>query len=182
MTSLRFLQVLLLLLLVVPSAGAQEEQQSRAIKTGTISGRVVNEKGQPMPDAGVSIRAYSSTGMARSTTTDSEGAFQFSGMSPLVYLLTAGFPAYTMAPRDPDSTQSTSYRVGDNVTLVLIKGGVITGRVSTVSGEPVIGVRVRAQLIRDGRGRTIRYGATLQERTTDDRGIYRFYGLPSGSF
>ena len=82
MTSLRFLTVLLLLVLVVPSAGAQDEQQSRAIKTGTISGRVVNEKGQPMPDVGVSIRGYSSTGMARSTTTDSEGAFQFSGMSP----------------------------------------------------------------------------------------------------
>jgi len=182
MTAFRFLQVFLLLLLVMPSAGAQDEQQSRALKTGTISGRVVNEKGQPMPDAGVSIRAYNSTGIARSTTTDGDGAFQFSGMSPVVYLLTAGFPTYTMAPRDPDSTQSTSYRVGDNVTLVLIKGGVITGRVSTASDEPVIGVRVRAQLIRDGRGERSRYGATLQERTTDDRGVYRFYGLPTGTY
>ena len=39
-------------------------------------------------------------------------------------------PAYTAPARDPDSTEATYYRVGDSVTLVLVKGGVITGRVT----------------------------------------------------
>src|SRR5262249_11217562 len=81
-----------------------------------------------------------------------------------------------------DSTQATSYRVGESATLVLIKGGVITGTVTTASGELVVGVRVRAQMIRDGNGQRTRYGAAIRERTTDDRGVYRLYGLPTGTY
>ena len=181
MRYLRFVFAFGLLILSANLVGAQEEQ-SQAIKTGTISGRVINEKGQPVSEAAVSIRAYGAIGPSRSTTTDREGNFQFSGLAPVVYLLNAGFPTYTTAPRDPDSTQATSYRVGDNVTLVLIKGGVITGKVTTNSGEPVVRVRVRAQLVRDANGQRSRYGATMQERITDDRGVYRFYGLPTGTY
>ena len=116
------------------------------------------------------------------TATDRDGTFKFTELPAVVYLLSAGLPAYTLAPRDPDSTQSTSYRVGDNVTLVLIKGGVITGKVINSSGEPVVGVRVRAQTIRDSFGQRPRYGAPGRESITDDRGVYRVYGLPTGTY
>ena len=180
--------LLFVLFLSLTSSAAQNkpssspDDQPELTKPGTIGGTVVNESGQPLSDATVIIRAFGSTTIRRITTTDRHGDFQVNGLPPVVYLVSAALPAYTLPPRHPDSTQATSYRVGDRMTLVLIKGGVITGRVSTSSGEPVIGVRVRAQMVRDGNGQRTRYGATILERTTDDRGVYRIYGLPTGTY
>ena len=184
----KFPALLFVLLLSCAISQAQDpttsspEEQSDVVRTGTISGKVVNESGQPLSDALVSIRAFGSTTIARNTTTNRDGSFQFTGLPRVVYLLSALLSSYTPVPRDPDSTQSTSYRIGDNVTLVLIKGGVITGKVTSPAGEPLVGIRVRAQMIRDGYGQRMRYGSSLRERTTDDRGIYRIYGLPAGTY
>ena len=72
--------------------------------------------------------------------------------------------------------------MGDSVRLELIKGGVITGTVTKSAGEPVVAVPVRAYMIRDSKGQPSRYGAPFREQTTDDRGVYRIYGLPSGTY
>lgn len=180
--------IVVMLLLTSLSAVGQTQQPSstdeasEVATTGAITGRVVNENGQPLPNAAVFIRAFGSTGQGRGTTTDNEGTFQSSGLDRVAYSISASVPAYTAPPRDPDSTQATYYRVGDSVTLVLTKGGVITGSVTTSAVEPVVGVRVRAQMIRDGNGQPSRYGAMLRESTTDDRGVYRIYGLPTGTY
>lgn len=161
---------------------ASADEATDGPRTGAITGKVINENGQPLPDAGVSIRAFGLGGQGLMTTTDQDGTFKASGLDRLVYLISASAPAYTTQPRDPDSTQATSYRVGDSVTLVLLKGGVITGSVTTSELEPVVGVRVRAQMIRDGNGQPSRYGSMLRDRITDDRGMYRIYGLPTGTY
>lgn len=158
------------------------DESTEVPKTGAITGRVLNESGQALPNAAVFIRGFGSAGQGRGATTDREGAFQVTGLDPVAYLVSASVAAYTPPPRDPDNIQATYYRVGDSVTLVLIKGGVITGTVTTSTGEPVVGVRIRVQTIRDGNGQPPRYGAMFRERTTDDRGIYRIYGLPTGTY
>jgi hypothetical protein len=159
-----------------------EDESIAAVKKGVIRGMVINESGQPLPDVQVTVRAYGSGEYPHSTSTDRDGNFRVSGLRPVLYYATASLPAYTAAPRDPDNTQATSYRIGDTITLVMIKGGVITGSVKSVTGDPVVGVQVRAQMIRDGNGQRSRYGATTRERLTDDRGIYRIYGLPTGTY
>lgn len=180
--------ILVSLLLTSLSTLGQNQQSSAADEaaetpaTGAIRGRVINENGQALPDATVSIRAYGSSGPGKIITTNRDGNFEGSGLDRLVYLISASSPAYTTQPRDPDSTEATSYRVGDSVTLVLLKGGVITGTVTASGTEPVVGVRVRAQMVRDGNGLPPRYGSIVRERTTDDRGIYRIYGLPTGTY
>jgi Carboxypeptidase regulatory-like domain len=176
-----------LMMMLFSSVKVQPQQPtapdvSEATKSGIISGKVVNESGQPLSEVSVSIRTYASPGSNREAVTDRDGAFRFSGLAPVVYLASANLAAHVIAPRDPDSTQTTSYRVGDTITLVMIKGGVITGAVTSSTGDPLVGVRVRAQMIRDGNGQQSRYGATIRERTTDDRGIYRIYGLPTGTY
>lgn len=180
-------RVIPLLFLMAVVAVAQSPQSTdvdekpNSTKTGTITGRVVNESGEPLPDVIVSLRGYSSR-EAYNAITDRDGKFRFSGLNPIVYLASAGLASYTAAPRDPDSTQSTSYRIGDVIDLVLVKGGVITGTVTNSTGHPVVGVRVRAQRIRDGDGQRSRYGASLRDIQTDDRGNYRIYGLPTGTY
>lgn len=150
--------------------------------TGKISGHVVNEAGQPLADALVSIRSYGLNTAGRTTTTDGDGSFEVSGLDSVAYIVAASFPGYVPAPRDPDANPIAYYRVGDSVRIQMIKGGVITGTVTRSAGEPVVAVAVRAYMIRDSKGQLARYGTSFQEKNTDDRGVYRIYGLPPGAY
>ena len=134
---------------VTITAQSQLEESQTAPTTGAITGQVVTETGQPLAGAAVSVRAYGATGQGRSATTNAEGNFQVSGLDPLPYMVSASFSTYVTAPRDPDSSQAQYYRVGDSVRLELIRGGVITGTVTTAVGEQVVAVRERAYMIRD---------------------------------
>ena len=108
----------ILLLTCVP-IHAQEETTS-----GAISGRIVNDRGEPMPGATVTARAIGNVGAARMTTSDTEGNFRFAALEPALYTVSGFSPAYVTLPSDGDTP--TYYRVGDSVRLELIKGGVIT--------------------------------------------------------
>jgi hypothetical protein len=86
-------------------------------------------------------------GSQRQTGTDLDGAFKFTGLAPRVYSVSAS-PAksYVPGPVPVGERQDGGYyRVGDNVTITMIKGGVITGRVTNATGEPLIGVRARGE-------------------------------------
>jgi hypothetical protein len=72
--------------------------------------------------------------------------------------------------------------VGDSVTLTLIKGCVITGTVTSATGDPLIAIGVRAVMVRDANGRRLPAASSVRELPTDDRGVYRFYGLPVGTY
>src|SRR5215211_8424225 len=96
--------------------------------TGTISGRVVNESGQPLAGASLFVRTVNSGFTARTTATDAEGNFRVNGLEPGLYIVSANAPAYTTAS-DP-TTPPAYYRIGDSVRLELVRGGVITGTVT----------------------------------------------------
>jgi hypothetical protein len=62
-------------------------------------------------------------------------------------------------------------------------GGVITGKVTNAEGDPVIGVGVRAVMVRNASGEAARIGSyAASEATTDDRGVYRMFGMPAGAY
>jgi hypothetical protein len=77
-----------------------------------------------------------------------------------------------------------TYRPGETAVVRMTKGGVITGTVTTQQGEPVVAVSVRAVRVRDLDGHTPRVGgfASAGEDRTDDRGVYRIYGLQPGLY
>jgi hypothetical protein len=173
--------------MVLSSFSTQAQQQAAAVakpdepSTGTISGRVVNENGQPLTGATVFVRAVGTATQGRTTVTDSEGNFQVSALDPAAYSVSAMLPAYATAPRDSDTPNY--YRVGDSVRLELVRGGVITGTVTTAASEPVVAIRVRAYRIRDAKGQPPKSPITsFGEQSTDDRGIYRIYGLAPGTY
>jgi len=158
------------------------QQSSEEVKTGTISGRVVNENGQPLVGAIVSISPAGAVSSGRSTISNLEGNFQVSGLENALYYVWANSPPYVTAPLDLE-TPFPTYRVGDSVRLELIRGGVITGTVTNTAGDPVLGVGVRAFMVHDATGKpTKSMDRSLAERSTDDRGIYRIYGLVPGSY
>jgi hypothetical protein len=149
---------------------------------GTISGLIVNERGEPIPGASVFLRALGAQNAGRTTAADGEGRFRLTGLEAALYLVSGHSPAYVYQAPEIDISPSY-YRIGDSVRVEMIKGGVITGSVVNANNEPIVGIRVRAIRIRDPKGQVIRtpqFGNT--ERTTDDRGIYRIYGLAPGSY
>lgn len=161
------------------SPGANTAQSSRV---GSIKGRVVNENGEPLFNAGVLVRPFGSTNLEHRTTTDREGKFEVSGLEPVSYQVSAWFSAHISLPRNLDNQQTNNYRIGDSVTLVMTKGGVITGTVTTQTGEPLVGIYVRARRILEGNRQPTPYRNFVPVRRTDDRGIYRIYGLPPGTY
>ena len=62
-----------------------------------------------------------------------------------------------------------------------MRGGVITGRITDLEGHPIIGERVNILAKGDSGKSPISFLPTRKNQT-DDRGIYRIYGLGPGSY
>lgn len=121
------------------------------------------------------IRANASS-EAQSVGTDREGQFQVNGLPPLDYTFYLTMPAYFQDyGRGPGK-----YHIGDRVTLTMNKGGVVTGKVSDANGDPIVMVNVHAQMVRDSYGRPV--NGWVEAGATDDRGVYRIYGLRAGTY
>ena len=137
--------------------------------------------------------------IVRPATTGSDGRFSFDDMGPGAYVISGvhapGYVVNSGILDDNVETDGTSVsdepryvRPGDSVEIKLTKGAVITGRVSDVTGTPLAGVPVRATRIRGEDGRRV---YSLGPETmylagqgwkTDDRGIYRIFGLEAGVY
>ncbi|HEY8462085.1 MAG TPA: carboxypeptidase-like regulatory domain-containing protein, partial [Blastocatellia bacterium] len=69
-----------------------------------------------------------------------------------------------------------------NIDFTLARGGVITGRVTGGDGRPVIAERINLTKV-DANGRPQLFiGGNRFSYETDDRGVYRIYGLPAGRY
>ena len=161
-----------------------ERNPARQNREGAITGRVIGPDGQPMADARViALRISERSGSWLSAVVADDGNFKLTGLSPGIYTLQAHAPGYISAETP---AENAIHRIGENVTLGLVKGGVITGRVTDEGGEAIVGVSVTCHRLRNPEGRTtgsqfdiIHYGIG---GVTDDRGIYRVYGLRPGVY
>jgi len=170
--------VLMLVTCVAVHAQSSASTNAEQSPSGVITGRVVNENGQALPGASLNVRAVSSTNPGRTLITDLEGNFRASNLDPGLYMISAGAPAYTSEPNPGEY-----YRVGDAVRLQLIKGGIVTGTVTNAMGEPIVGVNIRAIRIRDAQGALPKSPSFANpQQSTDDRGMYRIYGLAPGTY
>jgi len=153
---------------------------------GAITGRVLADDGRPLINAtvlvsGVGVNAAG--GEQGTARTDGKGDFRVADLAPGTYTITAQAPGYVTAPKVAiDGSEKDYYRLGDAVTIRMVKGGVITGKVINSGGEPIVGGRVRAIRVRASDGRPVRAPESVLERQTDDRGVYRLYGLEPGSY
>ncbi|HSE22536.1 MAG TPA: carboxypeptidase-like regulatory domain-containing protein [Pyrinomonadaceae bacterium] len=162
------------------SAPPNSQSLSAEVQSGSITGQVVGERGQPLPGASISIQPINGL-QQRIATSDTSGNFKVTNLDPRLYRVSVSLPGYTID--QPSRTEPPVYRIGENVRFQMIRGGVITGKITNAAGEPVILIPVRALRIRnpDGRGvvDSYSYGAV---KFTDDRGVYRIYGLVPGTY
>ncbi len=155
---------------------------------GLIAGVVViADSGLPLDGVRVTLSGSEIQGSRRAQT-DDDGRFTFTGLPPGRYTLSAsktGYVGVTYGQREPGGgrqgtpIQLVERQAIDNIRLPIPKGGVITGRVFDEKGRPAVGtpVRVSRWVMTTGRRRLSSAGNS----TTDDRGMYRVYGLSPGA-
>ena len=186
----------LLLVLLDPAQQTPAPRDTRPAAAGTAAGRiagvVVTDEAQPRPlrRARVSLTG-GGLEMPLTAITADNGAFTFDGLPAGRFTLTASKDAYvSMAygarrPGRPGTGIELAAGQAAAVTVRLPRGAVITGTVLDVDGRPAAGLSVSALYPR--------VGGTFGDRqwvsppgalssTTDDRGVYRIFGLPAGEY
>jgi Carboxypeptidase regulatory-like domain len=151
--------------------------------TGTIKGRVVSNDGRPVTNATVMTQAVTGPPASKAARVDAEGKFVFDDLPAAAYIIMANAPGYidqSMSLGDP--SQWPRHLIGAQLKITMIKGGVITGTVATAKGEPIVGVPVNASLANELSAALSNLAGLQAQAETDDRGIYRIYGLLPGQY
>ena len=162
--------------------------------SGSVSGTVLLSGGsnRPARRTRVTLTSIERTAPGRTTTTDDRGAFSFHGVPAGRFELQAFKPGYlrTSYGASRPNRPGTPVVVKEGETIVdlsmtIPRGGVITGVVRDARGRPLPGVTVRVLKLGyhpvTGE-RTLAAQSTASSSMTDDRGEYRAYGLPPGSY
>lgn len=122
-------------------------------------------------------------------TTDEDGRFKLNGLSAGSYTILPNTPALVVAAETSSAQPGKSVTLGDEeevdgIDFSLVKGGVITGRITDAEGKPLVEQRVNVIRV-DERGQRVAtaFNQIMQFMlATDDRGVYRVYGQPPGRY
>jgi protocatechuate 3,4-dioxygenase beta subunit len=178
-----------LLLGIMLSAVNTSAQNPQKQATGIITGRVtLGEKAAA--NIGVVLmpaeRTMERAAIAKATT-DYEGRYRLSNVPAGRYSVVAFAPAF-VGPTDGmygEPGKNVTIAEGETVEKIdfaLTRGGVITGRVTDSEGAPVISERVQLNQ-QGGQNRWNNFSSFNPFMfETDDRGIYRIYGIPAGRY
>ncbi len=193
-------------LMIIPTIhlSAQTQQRDNRPRTASISGRVT-VGGRPAANAKVGVDevkdlarlgtadfslAFGGMGAGEdyNALTDADGRFRVISLPEGNYELRVMLKAYVAEKNSghDDLTRSISLGEGEaleNVDFSLVRGGVITGRVTDAGGRPMISKHVQLQIVNEqGQKQPYHGGASSQMYETDDRGVYRIYGLRAGHY
>jgi hypothetical protein len=180
-----------ILLIATPDIRARRSPADSQEATCAITGRVTIEN-EAAPGVVVALQRATSSWplpapIARAIA-DKEGRFQMNNLPEGRYYLVPLAPAYFAPSEDRMLASGKPVTLAKGETLAgielkLIPGGVITGRVTTSGGQPVIGSTIYTR-VTDPLARLQGPSTTHSDSRfkTDDRGVYRIYGLPAGRY
>ena len=190
-SSLRFCPVILSVILFVAwciPVSLQAQSPTKApvkVPRGSVSGHItIKDK----PAAGVTV-GLRQTGvpMERSyrAVTDAEGFYRVANVPPGTYEIMPAAPAYVAT--EQNTPRGKSVNVGEdenveNINFSLVRGGVITGTITDANGRPIIQQQVYLFRAGDFQQQPLRQVYAATNVQTDDRGVYRFFGLAAGRY
>jgi len=166
--------------------GQQSAPLAAPSGTAVLSGVLVTDESTPRPIRRATVRLIGGTlPNARLIGTDDEGKFVFTALptgSFSVSATKAGYVPAFFGSKRPGRGPGIPVAVAEGqrltVTLKMLRGAVITGTITDPRGTPAAGVAVQAF-----DARTSAPADTAPARaTTDDRGVYRIYGLAPGDY
>ena len=112
-------------------------------------------------------------------TTDSTGSYRITNVSAGTYLIRPVAPSFAL--EDDATNNSVVVNEGETVEDInfsMVPGGVITGKITDADGKPVIEEYVNVLPI----SAAVVDGRWVGHLRTDDRGIYRAFGLREGKY
>ncbi|MBO0723559.1 MAG: carboxypeptidase regulatory-like domain-containing protein, partial [Blastocatellia bacterium] len=189
---------ILLIFLLSPLVFAQAQNNSP--HNSSISGRITVD-GTPATNIKISATeikgedqssSFSAQGLSpvekqgASAVTDADGRYRITGLQDGKYAVKVESGAFVPAKQGAGSSRRVALdenQEAKNIDFSLVRGGVITGRITDSQGRPLIDRQVRLQFVsEDGQKRdhNAQFGSDMF--TTDDRGVYRLYGLPPGRY
>jgi uncharacterized protein (DUF2141 family) len=187
--------IVLIAILTVCLAAQQQPRDGRApapaAGTGRIAGVIVTDEAQPKPLRRARVWLNSAAlGVGRTVITGDDGTFTFDGLPAGRYTVGAAKDAYVAMnygakrPARPGAGIALGEGETRNVAVRLPRGSVITGVVTDAQGQPAPGVALNAMVYRYfvPTGDRRLQSAGLPAATTDDRGVYRIFGLPAGDY
>lgn len=182
---MRTAAIALLCFLCVPFSLAQEAQEPDEAPKGFISGVVLRaDSNQPLAEVEIVLMPEDSPGKQTIAFSGADGTFSFANLKPDYYKLIVSKPRFVLnSPR----LSKDGYRIRldeaqrlTGVTIALLPGGVVTGKVLDEQGEPIVGSTVKLLLPDYGRAGTHLQAA--DSATTNDLGEYRIFGIPPGRY
>jgi hypothetical protein len=163
------------------SAHAQQQQQ----QGGVVSGRVTLDG---KTSAGVEVVLLTDNVERRNevgkTLTDAEGRFRLNVEAAGRYRVMPVSPAYVL-PNAQGVAKVITVAPGDEIKgadFALVRGGVITGQILTPDGRPAIAERIMLTPVAEAGQNRPALDLPPSIFETDDRGIYRIFGLPPGRY
>ncbi len=181
------LAVLVTLFALAISVSAQTPTKPKTPR-GSISGRItVKDKGA----AGIAVGlrksdVFNSFEAFAKATTDHDGYYRIPNLAAGSYEVVPSAPAFVTTDANQKS-KTVIVAEDENVESInfsLVRGGVITGKVTDADGRPLILQIVylyRADAPEPQPG-VVRPLYPTSTASTDDRGIYRMYGLTAGNY
>lgn len=177
--------VIFAIVIVARAQSGSEKRQGGATFNGKVT---IKGKGAPGIAVGLIRTEESMSQQATNhrTFTDDEGNYRITNVGPGKYKITVAAPG--LIPADPAYSEKlfliSKSETLENVDFALVRGGVITGRVTNSDGRPLIEEEVLFRQVQDEQPRQnyTYYYSSIQPARTDDRGVYRKFGLPPGKY
>src|SRR6185369_6307235 len=176
-------------LLCAQSANQSTTKDAAKVPRGSVSGRItLKDKG--VPGVAIGLRkggdGFSQFEGFQTASTDQDGFYRIAHVAAGSYAIMVCAPAF-VAPNPYGGGKQKNVLVAEDenvegINFELVRGGVITGRVTDADERPVIDQQVNvysAELFDQKIQRTVYAVASVQ---TDDRGIYRLFGLAPGRY
>lgn len=188
--SVRHVPAILFTLLSLAVNVCAQTTTSQTTKTprGSISGRVtIKDKGAAGVSIGLRKDSINPFEPYTKVSTDHDGYYRINNLSAGPYEVHPSAPAFVIADYNNQKSKIVIVAEDENVENInfsLVRGGVITGKVTDADGRPVIQQQVSLYRLDTGeqQGQPPRPLFTASAVLTDDRGVYRMYGLVAGRY
>jgi hypothetical protein len=190
------LTVSLIAVIISQESGEAQTRPQQGTNTaraaGIVTGRVT-VGGEPAAGVNLVLRKYRSTtpgdaGVVGRAVTDYAGKYRFENVPEGHFAVAPVATAFVQQQQDNSFNNewpAATVRGGEtveNVNLALVPGGVITGKAVDAEGFPLTGMYVEIERVGE-RGQPMAFfPPDFNSRLIDDRGVYRIYGLPAGSY
>ena len=175
-------QAIAYILLILGIAIHSQAQTTPAKQpTATVSGKVTI-KGKGVPGIAVMATEYNYRGVGERpsyrATTDASGNYRISNVPEGSYQIRPHAPAFALDEEQAFNPLNIAHgETVEDVNFSLVRGGVITGKITDSAGEPLIEHSVSLNLF--DKQRTLVFQSHSH---TDDRGVYRSFGLRAGKY